>query len=178
MDPVRYRPKRGSNSWSTLGGSRQRQAPALCSSTSLFGLWPLGTCSTCRSIAGHSEVLPYCCSCPCTATAMHAVPSEAATTGSLVAQRLCVEVEGAAVGDAHVQAAVVRPKHLLHRSVCGGQMGVTAVCLVSTERPGGVQAMQWCRGGSSTNVHRGSAAARRQQACEATAIPAKPCQGI
>lgn len=131
-----------------------------------------------RSIAGHSEVLPYCCSCPCTATAMHAVPSEAATTGSLVAQRLCVEVEGAAVGDAHVQAAVVRPKHLLHRSVCGGQMGVTAVCLVSTERPGGVQAMQWCRGGSSTNVHRGSAAARRQQACEATAIPAKPCQGI
>lgn len=48
-------------------------------------------------------------------------PSSPLPPPSLVAQRLCVQVEGAAVGDAHVQAGVVRTKHLLHRTVCGGQ---------------------------------------------------------
>lgn len=41
-----------------------------------------------------------------------------ATARSLVPQCVCVEVEGAAVGDAHVQAGVVCTKHLLHRAVC------------------------------------------------------------
>lgn len=42
---------------------------------------------------------------------------------SLVAQCLCVQVDGALVGHAHVQRHILRTKHLLHGLVCVAAQG-------------------------------------------------------